>query len=69
VVAKVLAKTPADMAQLPAQREAIVTQLKQQKGRDRQELFYDSVLTALIREGKVKKHDVTIQRLINSTRG
>jgi peptidyl-prolyl cis-trans isomerase D len=69
VVAKVLAKTPADMSQLPSQREAIVTQLKQQKGRDRQELFYDSVLTALIREGKVKKHDVTIQRMINSARG
>ncbi len=69
VVAKVLAKIPADMSQLPSQRDAIVTQLKQQKARDRQELFFDSVLTALIRDGKVKKHDATIQRLINSARG
>jgi len=69
VVAKVLGKTPADMSQLPAQREALVTQLKQEKARDRQELFYDSVLTALIRDGKVKKHNLTIQRLINSARG
>jgi peptidyl-prolyl cis-trans isomerase D len=69
VVAKLLAKTSADMSQLASQREAIVLQLKQQKARERQELFYDSVLTELIREGKVKKHNQTIQRLINSYRG
>jgi peptidyl-prolyl cis-trans isomerase D len=69
VVAKLLEKIPADMSQLPSQRDAIVMQLKQQKARERQELFYDSVLTALIRDGKVKKHNATIQRLINSARG
>jgi peptidyl-prolyl cis-trans isomerase D len=69
VIAKVLEKIPADMSQLASQREAIVTQLKQNKARDRQELFYDSVVTALVRDGKVKKHNLTIQRLINSTRG
>ncbi len=69
VVAKLLEKMPADMSQLASHREAIVLQLKQQKARERQELFYDSVLTELIREGKVKKHPQTIQRLINSYRG
>ena len=69
VVAKLLAKTPADMSQLAGQREAIVLQLKQQKARERQELFYDSVVTQLVREGKVKRHNQTIQRLVNSYRG
>jgi peptidyl-prolyl cis-trans isomerase D len=69
VVAKLLAKTPVDMSQLSSQREAIVLQLKQQKARERQEFFYDSVLTQLIREGKVKKHNQTIQRLVSSYRG
>ena len=44
-------------------------QLKQKKGRERQDLFTDSVLTKLIREGKVKKHQDTIQRLVASYRG
>lgn len=69
VVAKSTAKTPPDMSQLASQREAILMQLKQKKAIERRELFADSVLTRLIREGKVKRHQATIQRLVASYRG
>ena len=67
-IAKSIARTPPDKAGFGAERDNIVLQLKQQKAKERQELFYDSVLTALIKEGKVKKHNDTIKRLLASYR-
>lgn len=69
VVAKVIAKVPADMAGFEAQRETITTQLKQKRAQQRKALFEDSILAKLIKEGKVKKHNDTIKRLMGGMRG
>ncbi len=69
IVAKTIDKTPADMSQLAAKRDTIVQDLKQKKTAERRELFYDSILTSLIKSGKVKKHNDTIKRLVTSYRG
>jgi peptidyl-prolyl cis-trans isomerase D len=66
LVAKILEKQPADMNGLAAQRDSLVFQLKQKKVQEQQQLFYDSILTQLIKEGKIKKHQATIRRLIAS---
>jgi hypothetical protein len=68
-VCRVASKVVADMSGLAAQREAISASLKAQKARQRLELFEDSVLTALIRDGKVKRHQQVIERLVASYRG
>jgi peptidyl-prolyl cis-trans isomerase D len=68
IVAKVIAKVPADMSQLEASRQSIITDLKQKKAQEQRELFYDSILAQLIKEGKVKKHNDTIRRLVASYR-
>jgi peptidyl-prolyl cis-trans isomerase D len=69
VVAKVVAQIPADPAKFAGERDGIVTQLKQKKAQERREMFYDSILARLIKEGKVKKHNDTIKRLIANYRG
>jgi peptidyl-prolyl cis-trans isomerase D len=68
VVARVVSQTPADMSQLDGQRANIIDQIKQRKGQERRELFYDSILAQLIKEGKVKKHNDTIRRLTSAYR-
>jgi peptidyl-prolyl cis-trans isomerase D len=68
VVSKVVAKVPADLSLLPANRESIVQDLKQKKQQERRDLFYDSILSQLIKDGKVKKHPETIKRLVASYR-
>jgi peptidyl-prolyl cis-trans isomerase D len=68
-VCRVASKVVADMSGLAAQREAISASLKAQKARQRMELFEDSVLTALIGDGKVKRHQQVIERLVASYRG
>ena len=69
VVAKVIAQVPADPAKLAGERDNIINQLKQKKAQERREMFYDSILAQLIKEGKVKKHNDTIKRLIAAYRG
>lgn len=69
IVAKVVSHTPADQAKLAAERTQIVDQIKQRKGQERRELFFDSILAQLIKEGKVKKHNDTIRRLAAAYRG
>lgn len=68
IVAKVVAGIPADMSQFAANRASIVQDLKQKKEQERRELFYDSILSQLIKDGKVKKHTDTIKRLVASYR-
>ena len=63
VVVKVIEKIPADAAAFAAQRDSLVLQLKSKKAQQRKELFQDSILAKLIQQGKVKKHDATIERL------
>ncbi len=69
VVAKVAARIPADPNGFAAAREGIVKELKDKQASERRELFYDSILAQLIKEGKVKKHNDTIKRLLASYRG
>ncbi len=69
IVGKVSGRQDADMSKFPQERDNIVTALKGKKAIDRQSLFQDSVLTDLIRRGKVKKHQSVIDRLVAQYRG
>ena len=65
---KILKTMPADMSKLATERDGIVQQLKRQKSAERQDLFYDSIVTTLVRKGKIKRHNDVIQRLVASYR-
>ena len=64
-LAKVTEKQVADASGLNAAREQLVLSLKQRKSQERKDLFEDGVMTRLIKEGKVKKNQDTIKRLVN----
>jgi peptidyl-prolyl cis-trans isomerase D len=66
IVAKVIEKIPADMNAFAAQRDSVILQLKSKKAQERKDLFQDSILTKLIKEGKVKRHNDTLKRLMAS---
>lgn len=68
-VAKVTEKQVADAAALAATRDQILLSLKQKKAQERKELFEDGLLTNLIKEGKVKKNQDTIKRLVTQYQG
>ncbi len=67
-ICKVESKTPADMSKLSEQRQAMVSEIKTRKARQRTELFQDSLRTALIRDGKIKIHQEVINRILDSYR-
>ena len=71
VVAKVVAKIPADLSELPAQTATIRDDLRQQKTRDRTAMFEDGLKKRLQEQGKLKVHQEVITRLVQSysTRG
>jgi peptidyl-prolyl cis-trans isomerase D len=71
VVGKVLSKTPASDTDLAAQTASIRDELKQQKARERTQLFEDGLKKRLQQEGKLKIHQDVITRLVQtySTRG
>jgi peptidyl-prolyl cis-trans isomerase D len=64
VVVKIIERQPADMTKLAAQRDAMIAQIKQGRAGERQALLQDSVLTRLVQEGKVKKHQDVINRML-----
>jgi peptidyl-prolyl cis-trans isomerase D len=66
MVAKVIAKTPANMADLPAQAEAIRSELKQKKITDRTTLFEEGLKNRLTAEGKLKVHQDVLARLVSN---
>jgi len=66
MVAKLIAKTPANIVDLPSQMTAIREDLKQQKQRDRGQLFQDGLKAKLTAEGKVKIHQDVINRIVQS---
>jgi hypothetical protein len=68
-LAKVVEKKVADAAALNAGRDQLVLSIKQRKAQERKELFEDGLLTRLIKEGKVKKRQDAIQRLVNQYQG
>ncbi|HWF10014.1 MAG TPA: peptidyl-prolyl cis-trans isomerase [Bryobacteraceae bacterium] len=66
VVAKIVAKTPADLAELPAQSSTIRDELRQAKTRDRNTMFEDGLKKRLQDDGKLKIHQDVIARLLAS---
>ena len=68
-LAKVTEKQVADPGALGAAREQLVLALKQKKAQERKELFEDGLMTRLIKEGKVKKNQDSIKRLVTSYQG
>lgn len=66
VVAKTIAKTPADLAALAAQGPGIRDEIKQQKERDREQVFEDGLKKRLEAEGKLKVHQDLVTRLIQT---
>jgi peptidyl-prolyl cis-trans isomerase D len=69
IVAKVVAKSQADMTKLGEERSKIRDEIKSQKGRDRGMLFEAGLKEALQRQGKIKIHQEVINRLIAQYRG
>ncbi len=66
IVCKVVAKIPADMTKLAAQRERIATEIRKQKAKQRQSLFEDGILAKLINDGKLKINNRTIKRIVSN---
>jgi peptidyl-prolyl cis-trans isomerase D len=64
VVYKIEDQQRVDVTKLPSERAAIARSLRQRKGMQDMALFMDSVVTRLAEEGKVKKHDDVLKRLI-----
>jgi hypothetical protein len=69
LVCKVVGQTPADMTKLGEQRDAIARTLREDKLKRRTELLQDSLRNALYKEGKLKVHQDTINKLFESYRG
>jgi len=63
---KIVETIPADMSKFAAERDNIVLSLKQQESAQRQDLFYDSIVTKLVAQKKIKRHNDVILRLVNS---
>lgn len=66
VIAKTVAKIPADLAGLATQRAGIRDEIKQQKERDRAQLFEDGLKKRLEAEGKLKVHQDLITQLVKT---
>jgi len=65
----VLAHTPANMAELPAQRAGLRDEIKGRKARDRSTLFEAGIRETLLKQGKIKLHQDVINRLTANYRG
>jgi len=63
VVAKVIEKSEPDMQGIAAQRDNIITNLKQKKMEERRALFYDSVYRKLQDEKKIKIYKDVLDRI------
>jgi peptidyl-prolyl cis-trans isomerase D len=66
LIARVVARSQADLSQLAAQRSQIRDEIKSRKAKDRETLFEEGVRDAMKKSGKLKVHESVIQRLINS---
>jgi parvulin-like peptidyl-prolyl isomerase len=64
IVAKSTEKTEANMDKFSTERDALLATLKTAKARERNALLMDSIMTKLIADGKVVKHQEEIQRTL-----
>ena len=69
IVGKVSGHTPANLAELPAQKDAIRNEIRSNRARERNTLFEDGIRRQLEKEGKLKVHQEVVQRLIANYRG
>jgi peptidyl-prolyl cis-trans isomerase D len=66
VVAKVIAKSAANLSELTAQASAIRDEIRQQRSRDRAQMFQDGLRDRLKADGKLKIHQDVINRIVQS---
>jgi peptidyl-prolyl cis-trans isomerase D len=66
VVYKVLGKLGADPAALAAEKQALATEIKSKKAQERRELLLDSISNQLMLDGKMKRNDKEILRMMSS---
>ncbi len=68
-LARTTDKQVADNSELAAKRDNLVLELKRKRAGMRKELFEDSIMNQLIKEGKVKKNNEAINRILANYRG
>jgi parvulin-like peptidyl-prolyl isomerase len=68
VVAKLVDKVEPDMKDFAAQRDSIIQNLKQKKSQERDELFTDSIVEKLVKEGKIKYHKDVFNQILQHYR-
>ena len=68
VVSKVIAKTPANLAALGAERDGLLHEIKRKKAQDVNELLLDSIVNELQNQGKVKVYRKEIQQMLATNR-
>jgi peptidyl-prolyl cis-trans isomerase D len=66
LVAKVVLKTPANLADLPKQSEGLRTALKQKRVADRSTMFEEGLKKRLAAEGKLKINQDVLTRLVQN---
>jgi len=66
LVAKIISKTPADMALLPVQTASIREEIKQKRVRDRSDFFLAGLQDKLKADGKLKINQDVINRIVQS---
>ncbi|MDE3196663.1 MAG: hypothetical protein KGN84_09985, partial [Acidobacteriota bacterium] len=64
LVAKVVSRTPADMTLLAGQAAGLREEIKQQRQRDRAQLFQEGLRSRLTADGKLKINDDVIKRIV-----
>ena len=66
LVAKVVSKTPANMAELASQSDSIRGELRQQRARDRAQFFQEGLKERLKADGKLKIYQDVITRVVSA---
>jgi len=67
-VARLNAKSDADMSKLAAEKSDMIVAIKGRKAKERLDLFEDGLVNRLIEKGKIKLNQDVIRRLIDSYR-
>jgi len=63
---QVVEKNEADLSQMPAQREQLLTAVKSRVSSDRRDLFIEGLVDRLTKDKLIKIHDDNIKRLLSS---
>lgn len=63
-IARVVQAIPADPAKLPEFRPVLISQIRQQRARERAELFQENLVKSLEKSGKIKMNQQALQRFL-----